>query len=141
MQAIDSKGMTKPEMPGDGERRSVLPNLLVPGQREDGKAKSVTDFNKTIEFMMMKRLHFLRNSLDSHNPQETTLRMRDNAARKRDERILELWNRDKAQPPVEELVQRMRAEQAKQQRHDFSEHDFASAEDPSTISKGEFAKQ
>ena len=141
MQAIDNKGIMKQEMPGEGERRSVLPNLLVPGPREDGKAKSVTDFNKTIEFMMMKRLHFLRNSLDTHNPQETTLRMRDNAARKRDERILELWNRDKAQPPVEELVQRMRAEQAKQPRRDFSEHDFASGEDPSTISKGEFAKQ
>ena len=142
MQAIDTKGIMKQEMPVEGERRSVLPNLLVPGQRaEDGKAKSVTDFNKTIEFMMMKRLHFLRNSLDSHNPQETTLRMRDNAARKRDERILELWNRDKAQPPVEELVRRAREQQAKQPRHDFSEHDFASGEDPSTISKGEFAKQ
>ena len=141
MQAIDSKGIVKQETQVDPERRSALPNLLVPGQREDAKAKSVTDFNKTIEFMMMKRLHFLRNSLDSHNPHETTLRMRDNAAKKRDERILELWNRDKMQPPVEELVQRMRVEQSKQPRHDFSEHDFASGEEPSTLSKGEFARQ
>ena len=55
----------------------------------------MAEFNKTMEFMMMKRLHFLRNSLDTHNPHETTLRMRDNALKKRDERILELWR-----PPI-----------------------------------------
>ena len=82
----------------------MLPNLLVPGQKDDIKAKSVTDFAKTIEFMMMKRLHFLRNSLDSHDPQETTLRMREDANKKRDERIFEHWNRDRMQPHVEDIV-------------------------------------
>ena len=47
-----------------------------------------------MEFMMMKRLNFLRSSLDSHNPHETTIRMRDIAAKRRDERILELWRKD-----------------------------------------------
>ena len=42
----------------------------------------------------MKRLNFLRNSLDSHNPHETTERMREVAARRRDERILELWRKE-----------------------------------------------
>ena len=55
---------------------------------------SPTQFNKSMEFMMMKRLNFLRNSLDSHNPHETTIRMRDIASKRRDERILELWRKD-----------------------------------------------
>ncbi len=60
-----------------------------------------------MEFMMMKRLNFLRNSLDSHNPHETTIRMRDNANKKRDERILELWRKEQLKPTVEELVSKM----------------------------------
>ena len=49
----------------------------------------------------MKRLHFLRNSLESHDPHETTLRMRDNAQKKRDERIFELWRKEQMKPNVE----------------------------------------
>ena len=44
--------------------------------------------------MMMKRLNYLMNSLEQHDPHETTLRMRDNAQKRRDERILELWAKD-----------------------------------------------
>lgn len=54
-----------------------------------------------MEFMMMKRLNFLRSSLDSHNPHETTIRMRDIASKRRDERILELWRKDQMRPTVE----------------------------------------
>lgn len=60
-----------------------------------------------MEFMMMKRLNFLLASLDSHNPHETTLRMRDNANKRRDERILELWRKDQSMPTVEQLVSKM----------------------------------
>ena len=70
---------------------------------------------------MMKRLHFLRRSLDSHNPHETTLRMRDNAMKKRDERILELWHKDQMQPTVQELVNKMIAEKGKEVRHDWAD--------------------
>jgi len=124
MQNIDNKGIVKGEsMTGDG--KGTLPNLLIPGQKDDMKAKSVTEFNKTIEFMMMKRLHFLRNSLDSHNPVETTRKLRDQAAKKRDERILELWRKDKEQPSVDELVHLMRVDHSKTQRNDFAnDNDF-----------------
>ena len=71
--------------------------------------------------MMMKRLNFLRNSLDSHNPHETTLRMRDNAQTKRDERILELWRKDQMQPSVETLISKMVQGKSKQIRHDWSD--------------------
>ena len=47
-----------------------------------------SQFNKLMEFMMMERLNFLRNSLDSHNPHETTIRMRDIAAKRCDELCL-----------------------------------------------------
>ena len=70
---------------------------------------------------MMKRLNFLRNSLDSHNPHETTLRMRDNAQKKRDERIMELWRKDQMQPSVETLISKMVQGKNKQIRHDWSD--------------------
>lgn len=62
------------------------------------------------DIMMLKRLNFLRNSLSSHNPRETTQYLRDQANRIRDERILELWKLDQEQPSVYELVQRMKKE-------------------------------
>lgn len=60
--------------------------------------------------MMLKRLNFLRNSLDSHNPKETTQYLRDQAAKRKDERILELWKNDLEKPSVYELVQQMRSQ-------------------------------
>ena len=69
----------------------------------------------------MKRLNFLRNSLDSHNPHETTLRMRDNAMKKRDERILDLWRKDQMQPSVKTLVNKMMAEKSQNVRNDWSD--------------------
>jgi len=40
---------------------------------------------------MLKRLNFLRNSLESNNPRETTQHLREDATKRRDQRILELW--------------------------------------------------
>lgn len=70
---------------------------------------------------MMKRLNFLRSSLDSHNPHETTIRMRDIAAKRRDERILELWRKDQMRPTVEQLVSRVAWNKQRQERHDWSD--------------------
>ena len=77
-----------------------MPNLLIPGglksfhSEMDEKSNSTAETGRSMEVMMIKRLNFLRNSLDTHNPKETTVRLRQNAARKRDERILELWRKD-----------------------------------------------
>ena len=92
--------------------------------KDDVKSATNTDFQKSMEYMMMKRLHFLKNSLDSHNPHETTLRMRDNAIKQRDERILELWKKEKGKPDVEKLVQDSHRKHAKTVRKDFSDLDF-----------------
>lgn len=54
--------------------------------------------------MMLKRLNFLRNSLSSHNANQTTQYLRDKANKIRDERILELWKIDQEKPSVYELV-------------------------------------
>ena len=88
-----------------------------------GGAQAPVDgnFNKSMEFMMMKRLNFLRSSLDSHNPHETTLHMRDNAAKRRDERIMELWRKDQMAPTVQELVSKMKMEKGRQTRNDWSD--------------------
>lgn len=96
MHTIDSKGLANQaalnqQSEASQEKTSSggiekLPNLLVSGaeaarQSAQGNqaGTDTSQFNKSMEFMMMKRLNFLRNSLDSHNPHETTLRMRDNA--------------------------------------------------------------
>jgi hypothetical protein len=55
--------------------------------------------------MILKRLNFLRNSLESHNPRETTNHLREQAIKRRDERILELWKNDLEKPSVYEMVQ------------------------------------
>ena len=87
MHQIDAKGLggalnTQSEASKDLTEK--LPNLLVSGADATRQSIQVQSgesggFQKSMEFMMMKRLNFLRNSLDSHNPHETTLRMRDNA--------------------------------------------------------------
>jgi len=58
--------------------------------------------------MMLKRLNFLRNQLQTHNPRETTQYNRELAEQQRNERILELWKLDQEKPSVYELVQNMR---------------------------------
>ncbi len=70
-----------------------------------GKAAQGSQQN---DLMMLKRLNFLRNSLENHNPRETTQYLRENALKRRDERILELWKNDLEKPSVYEMVQQMK---------------------------------
>lgn len=58
--------------------------------------------------MMLKRLNFLRNSLEGHNARETTHHLRELAIKKKDDRILELWKDDLEKPSVYEMVQNMK---------------------------------
>jgi hypothetical protein len=69
-----------------------------------------------MEFMMLKRLNYLRNQLDSHDPVETTARMRLQAMQKRDERIIDLWRKDTEMPSVKELVAGMKEQRMKSER-------------------------
>jgi hypothetical protein len=57
---------------------------------------------------MLKRLNFLKGSLDQHDPQESTARMRKIAVQKRDERVYELWKKDTEAPSVQEMISNMR---------------------------------
>jgi hypothetical protein len=67
--------------------------------------------------MMLKRLNYLRNSLENHDSRETTTHLRDEAERKRDERIMELWKTDLEKPSVYELVHQMKRDtEAENQR-------------------------
>jgi len=49
--------------------------------------------------------------------------MRDLAAKRRDERILELWRKEQTRPTVEELVSKKAWHKAKIERHDWSDID------------------
>jgi hypothetical protein len=49
---------------------------------------------QTTDLIMLKRLNYLRNQLQQHNPRETTFNNRSTANNLRDERILELWKQD-----------------------------------------------
>ena len=57
---------------------------------------------------MLKRLNYLRNSLENHNSRETTEHLRNVAERRRDERIMELWKSDLEKPSVYEMVHKMK---------------------------------
>mgnify|MGYP006978389666 CR=1 FL=1 len=59
--------------------------------------------------MMLKRLNYLRNSLENHNPRETTMHLREQAVKRRDERILELWRNDLEKPSVYDMVMHMKS--------------------------------
>jgi hypothetical protein len=72
-----------------------------------GHSQSIGNTQST-DIMMLKRLNFLRNQLQTHNPRETTQYNRELAEQQRNERILELWKLDQEKPSVYELVQNMR---------------------------------
>ena len=96
---------------------SFLPNLMNAGK--DQPKSPQPEMDKTMEFMMLKRLNYLRNQLDSHEPVETTARMRLNAMQKRDERIIELWRKDTEMPTVQEIVAVMKTQRNHSERLDF----------------------
>jgi len=58
--------------------------------------------------MMLKRLNYLRNALENYNTKETTTHLRDNAERKKEERLMELWKNEIEKPSVAELVGKMK---------------------------------
>lgn len=60
---------------------------------------------RTNDILMLKRLNFLKTSLDGHSPKETTNALRLKAIKKRDERILEIWRKELEQPSVKEIIQ------------------------------------
>lgn len=43
---------------------------------------------------MMKRMNQIRSTLDTHDSREVTHKIRLDAQKKRDERILEIWKKD-----------------------------------------------
>jgi anti-sigma-K factor RskA len=52
----------------------------------------------------LKRLNFLKQSLEAHDPKDTTARLRILANQKRDDRMLELWKQDQEGPSIAEMV-------------------------------------
>jgi hypothetical protein len=66
-----------------------------------------------MEVMMMKRMNYIRSTIDGHDPREVTSKIRLEATRKRDERIFEIWKKDQEQPKISELVANMRQEKLK----------------------------
>jgi len=56
------------------------------------------------DYMMLKRLNFLRNTLNTHHTKQTTQLSREKANNIRDERILDLWKSDQEKPSVYEVV-------------------------------------
>ena len=111
----------------------MLPNLLnnislqnsirdITGKNGNSINESLLSVGKpgqaqSTDLMMLKRLNFLRNSLESHNPRETTMHLREQAVKKRDERILELWKSDLEKPSVYEMVQQMKNQREQENMH------------------------
>jgi hypothetical protein len=53
---------------------------------------------------MLKRLNFLKTSLDGHSPKETTSANRLRSLKKRDKRLYETWKKELEQPSVQEIL-------------------------------------
>jgi hypothetical protein len=62
-----------------------------------------------MEVIMMKRMNFIRNSLETHDPRDTTAHIRQEANKKRDERVLELWKKDLEAPKVSDIISKFRS--------------------------------
>ena len=120
---IEEKGLLKDKLSKTGQ--DFLTTGGLPQLQGAETTKEKGEFERSMEFMMMKRLHFLKNSVDIHNPHETTLRMRDNAMKCRDERILELWKREKNKVDVEVLVEENYKKHQNKVRNDFSREHLA----------------
>jgi len=72
-----------------------------------------------MEVMMMKRMNYIRNTIDLHNPRDVTSKIRQAANVKRDERIIELWKKDLEYPKINELIEDLKKQKLKEPRNDF----------------------
>ncbi len=54
---------------------------------------------------MLKRLNFLKNSLDGHSSNETATKIRIKALKRRDERLYEIWKNELEFPKVHDILQ------------------------------------
>jgi hypothetical protein len=52
--------------------------------------------------ILLKRLNYLRNSLETHNSRETTDHLRHQADKRKEERMIELWKSDLEKPSIYE---------------------------------------
>ena len=68
---------------------------------------------------MMKRMNYIRNTIDLHNPRDVTSKIRQAANVKRDERIIELWKKDLEYPKINELIEDLKKQKLKEPRNDF----------------------
>lgn len=68
----------------------------------------------------MKRMNYIRQSLEVHDPMQVTEKIRDYASRKKEEKILEIWKKDLLQPKIGELVAKMQNEKLRIPRNDYS---------------------
>jgi len=54
--------------------------------------------------LLLKRLNFIKNSLDCHSPKETTNSIRIKALKKRDDRLMQIWRKEMEQPSVSDIL-------------------------------------
>ncbi len=73
---------------------SILPALINGSSSVMSNKKASSDLNQTMEVMMMKRMNYIRSTIDGHDPREVTSKIRLEASKKRDERIFEIWKKD-----------------------------------------------
>jgi hypothetical protein len=99
----------------DEQDSKALPHLM--GAHRQSTKDSVKEMN--MDLISLKRLNFLRNSLDAHNARVTTENLRENASTKRDERILELWSKDQAKPSVRKLVEDMHKSRQSMEKQNY----------------------
>ena len=59
------------------------------------------------DLMLMKRMSYIRSSLDEHDPRLSTAKSREDAVKKKEERIMEIWKEEYEKPKVAEVIQKL----------------------------------
>ena len=53
---------------------------------------------------MLKRLNFLKSSLETHSPRQTTNNIRIKSLQKRDSRVADTWKKEMETPSVKDIL-------------------------------------
>eukprot|EP00347_Sterkiella_histriomuscorum_P006612 403352105 len=105
---IDARAnLQTPQLPNllNNQALNPKPQLLEKAQTQNLNDLSLGLQHKTNDILMLKRLNFLKTSLDGHSPRQTTTNMRLKTKKKRDDRVIEIWKKEMEAPTVPDILQ------------------------------------
>ena len=91
--------------------------------------------------MMLKRLNFLKNSLDGHSPRQTTEVLRHKSVNRRDQRLVDIWKKEYEHPSVKEIIgEYIQNKGDTHTRNSINDYGYSTQTPDAARSKGEMSK-